>query len=261
MAWTKSLKKTSGKVSTAVKKRYGIGKGRGGFKFTQVAKDLEMIKSRLNVEKNYTQNSAEGLLVGQVNGNVFGGTYAADLGNTFIPQGTGQGQRVGLGCKATGLAVHMNFKGMSSVTNARKLRVEIVRANTDLISASALLNEMYEPNPLTGLIDYYSQRRYQSGSQKQFKVLAKKTFVTKDTFGGFGTGVCHGIVPVKLNDLMRFQADGDTQPNDLRYYMFVFCDYGNISSGTAATDPGVLIRTTQTGVEFNWVSRLWYVDN
>ena len=35
------------------KRRYGIGKGKGGFKFAKLAADLEMVKSRLNVEKKH----------------------------------------------------------------------------------------------------------------------------------------------------------------------------------------------------------------
>ena len=47
-------KKTFG--SKGITGRYGIGKGKGGLNITTIARDLQMVKERLNVEKKTIQS-------------------------------------------------------------------------------------------------------------------------------------------------------------------------------------------------------------
>ena len=94
MAYTRKIKKAVGKVSTAAKKRYGIGKGRGGFKFTQVAKDLEMIKSRLNAEKKFKDMIDIADSVGQIDGAATGGLALFDV-TPELTQGVQESGRIG----------------------------------------------------------------------------------------------------------------------------------------------------------------------
>lgn len=259
MAWTKKIKKTAGKVTTAAKKRYGIGKGRGGFKFTQVAKDLEMIKSRLNVEKNYTEQVYENFTVGASDINN-PGWYGVDMGTLIsIPQGDGKGQRVGLSCKATGLNVKLNLKGQINASK-RRFKIQIVRVNNDRFSPGDLIAEMYDPNPLTGNVDFFSQRKYQDGNQRTFQVL-RTHYGTIYPKVDYSTGFADVNLGVKLNDKLRFNSDIDVNPNDTRYMMLIFLDYGNRNPTTPATDLGLLEQGAFTGVFGNWYARLWYVDN
>ena len=169
MAYTKKFKKAVGKVSTAAKKRYGIGKGRGGFKFSQVAKDLEMIKSRLNVEKKFVDRADFEDSVGQVDHNALG--YAVFDVSPIIAQGVGESYRVGNSIKATGMVLNFACRGQINA-HKRKLKIMLIRSRTsDFLSTGTgpIIEDLFNPNPLTGLIDYYSERNYAGKSELEVR--------------------------------------------------------------------------------------------
>lgn len=233
MAWTKKIKKTAGKISTAAKKRYGIGKGRGGFKFTQVAKDLEMIKSRLNVEKKFLDILDIEDSVGQVDGNGHGYAYM-DL-TPVITQGVQESGRVGNSIRATGMVINVAARGQINA-HKRKLKFVLVRSKENSISAN--LTDVWDVNPLTGLVDYYSERNY-SGMKGPNQILATK-YLTVTPHNDSSTGYACTKFAIKLNDIIRWDTNAATSPQDFNYSLMVFSDFGNKSLSTASTNPGVL---------------------
>lgn len=252
MGFTKFRKK----ASTATKKRYGIGKGRGGFKFTQVAKDLEMIKSRLNVEKKFVdQDLYNDQTVGQSN-DESPGDWHVDL-TPLVAQGVGESNRIGNSIKATGMVVRMNFRGQ---TNAGK-RVAKICIIRSLNEDSSPVADLWDPNPLTGFIDFHSPRNYASmrGKSSSHTVIATK--YVKIASGNDEDPVASLMLPVKLNDVIRYGSNSDNTPEDFRYHMVVFLDYGNKALSGTTSNLGCVIPTAASGVVFNQQVRLWYVDN
>ena len=111
MALGKAIKKTYMKAKKkaygekGVKGRYirpGFTKGMGN-----LIKDVEMIKSRLNVEKKYNDVDVLTHYVGQCFVNTEG-AYYQDV-TPAISQGVGESQRVGNSLKMTGMTFPLQF--------------------------------------------------------------------------------------------------------------------------------------------------------
>lgn len=258
MAYTKKIKKAVGKVTTAAKKRYGIGKGRGGFKFTQVAKDLEMIKSRLNVEKKFKDTIDIEGSVGQCDG-ALNGFDIFDV-TPDIVQGVQENARVGNSIKATGFVLNVAARGQINA-HKRILKIMLIRSKTSdtMGGAGGIVDDLFNANPLNGLVDFYSERNY-SGMKGSHKILATK-YVKVAPHNDSSTGFAAAKMAVKLNDIIRFNANADTRPQDFSYHILVMSDFGNKSLTTPSTNPGVLEQGSGTGVALRMSSRLWYVDN
>lgn len=64
---------------------------------------------------------------------------------------------------------------------------------------------------------------------------------------------------VKLQDIMRFNTDGDSSPDGLKYFLIFQSDCGNISAVTSTLD--VPITTVFSGTELRVAQRSWWVDN
>lgn len=257
MAFYRRFKKTTGKMSTAAKKRYGIGKGRGGFKFSQVARDLEMLKSRLNVEKKYLdQDVVQEVSIGQSN-DEFAGYHHQDI-TPIMSQGTGESARIGNSIKTTGMVVRMGLRQQANA-GKRIAKVCVVRSLADDTNPA---NDLWDPNPLTNFVDFHSPRNYTGsrGKDTTHKIIATKYVKLADTGGG-DDGVANMKLAIKLNDIIRYTADTSTTPEDFRYHLFVFLDYGNLHSTNHTSNNGCLITSPSTGAIIQHQVRVWYVDN
>ena len=134
--YMKAKKKAYG--SKGVKGRYirpGFTKGMGN-----LIKDVEMIKSRLNVEKKYNDVDVLTHSVGQVFV-ATDGAYNQDV-TPIISQGVGENQRVGNSLKLTGMTFPIQFSQQTNCLGDRKVRVTLLRArtadmNVDAVSSGA----------------------------------------------------------------------------------------------------------------------------
>ena len=146
-AYMKAKKKAYG--SKGVKGRYvrpGFTKGMGN-----LIKDVEMIKSRLNVEKKHKDRDVVTYEVGQVSANT-DGVFFADV-TPNISQGTDSDERIGNSLKLTGMTLPMSFVGQSLCLGDRKFRVSLLKvmaADND-VTALETVNQVWDPNPLNGM--------------------------------------------------------------------------------------------------------------
>lgn len=256
MAYTRKIKKAVGKVSTAAKKRYGIGKGRGGFKFTQVAKDLEMIKSRLNAEKKFKDMIDISDSVGQIDGVATGGLALFDV-TPELTQGVQESGRIGNSIRATGFVLNVAARGQINA-HKRILKIMLIRSRSS-DSIGNIENDLFDPNPLTGLRDFYSERNY-SGSKGPHQIIATK-YVKVQPNNDSSTGFACAKMAVKLNDIIRWDTNAATRPQDFQYHIMVMCDHGNKNLTIPTSNPGVLEQGAGTGVALRMAARVWYVDN
>lgn len=275
MGWKSTGRKVEKKVfgSGGAKRRYGIGKGKGGIKIDAIAKDLMMIKSRLNVEKK-EKKSAEILnaTVGQVynDGN---GYWEQDITPVML-QGTSADERVGNSLKMTGCNLNFQLTGQLDCLTGRKLKIGLYRVKNSALAqnqrSAGIVTDVFDSNPLTGLFDVNATRGYRSGKTDGITCVREKTvYLPKLQFLAGTTNYADQEserayktfgFPVKLNDLFRYEANDDDLPNGFRYVIVVRADCGN-SGPTASNIQHLPMVAPNSGVRLRMGQQWWYVDN
>lgn len=269
MGWKGTARKVERKIfgKGGAKRRYGIGKGKGGFKIAKLAADLEMVKNRLNVEKKYKDTDVTSSAIGQVNANV-DGVLSLDVTPT-ISQGVGRDARVGNSLKLTGMTFPMSFTQQIACMGDRKVRVSLIRVRSadNGVTATEALQSLYDINPLNGLRDYNAPRAYRNSKTDGITVLRTKTYHVKGPdVGTPGNNVDTERNPlttrfsVKLQDILRYAGGGDTSPDGIRYFLIFQCNAGNLNTSVGSTTD-VPIQNVATGLVLRLTRRDWWVDN
>lgn len=268
MSILKTVKKYAKKATKATGKRYGISYGRRGLRMSKsslsrIDRDVQMIKSRLNVEKKFHDSSITTASVGQSDGSATGGGfYALDI-TPQMSQGVGETQRVGNSLKLTGYHQKLQFAGQANCYSDRRMKIMLVRTQSN-DTASVILDDLFDPNPLTGYRDYHSNRNYSNNNRAhkilmtKYKTIKASTAVTTNTTWPM-IGDC--ALTMKMAELLRFEGNATNSPKDVRYFMYILMDTGNRHPSTITTNNGVLINNIQTGLELQTHYRWWYVDN
>jgi hypothetical protein len=160
----------------------------------------------------------------------------------------------------------MSFIGQQYCRSARKIVVSLFRVsdNNNNTSAGDLINTYWDVNPLNNLRDTGAPRNYRHSKHDGVTLLRQKTYMLKPTQQNIGpdlTEQSHFTAKfnVKLQDVLRYAANGDSTPDGSRYFMVFQCDAGNLSTTTSTLD--VPITTGNTGVALRLSQRSWYVDN
>lgn len=242
---------------------------RAGVKsLTNLAKDIKMIQSRLNVEKKFKNFDLQTGRVGQVNGNV-AGFNCLDV-TPSIEAGVANAQRIGDSLKFTGASFPIQFSSLTNTKNARKLRVMMFKVlnPNDNVTNEELVNDYFDANPLTNIRDFQSPRAYRTGKQDGIKLIRSQTYYLKSPPEGhdseaidFGEQSVTSIkFNVKLNDVIRYGNSGFNLPDGTQYFIAIFCDAGNASNTTTST-LDVPVKVTNSGVDIRMSARWWYVDN
>lgn len=268
--WKKAAKKVEKKVfgSKGFKGRYGIGKGKGGLKILQIAKDLEMVKSRLNVEKHHIDSDVFTGSVAQVDGNNDGALFLSLTPQ--ITQGVGEAQRVGNSIKVTGLTMPIQINGAVNTLSARKLRVSILRITSgdNGVSPQEAFEKVWDVNPLSAVRDYHCNRNYRTSKQDGISVIYSKSFYLKPpSLDNGASGADQAEVSqlsfrvnLKMNDTIRYLNNAAIDPDGMRYYLVIQSDLGNRNVSVLSTRD-VPVKTVDSGVGVRIHTRFWYVDN
>lgn len=247
-----------------IKGRYGIGKGRGGFKFAKLAADLEMVKSRLNVEKKEVRSDVITTDIGQVFANSEG-AYVADL-TQAISQGIGETQRIGNSLKVTGMSMPIQLTQQQFGYQGHKVKMTLLRVRSADNGTSAVeaLNKVWETNPLTGVRDYNAPRAYRNSKTDGISVIRTMTcYVPARQTNSTGANLRSTKTlqfNVKLNDVWRYTENSDTVPSGLKYYLVFQVDTGNADLSSASTRD-VPVPDSQSGLTLRLAQRTWFVDN
>jgi hypothetical protein len=233
MAYKKTARQIEKKVfgTGGFKRRYGIGKGKGGIKLATIAKDLEMVKNRLNAEKKEKREvEITSGLAGQVF-NDLNGYWFQDI-TPILGQGTGADERIGNSLKMTGCNLNFQFMGQTNTLTGRKLKIGLYRVRNPSLGpsdASAdITTDVFDANPLTGLFDYNAAKAYRNSKNDGIACIREKTiYLPKvEVLNRGGTDTANQDIekayktmnfPVKLNDLIRYEQDNDNLPNGFRY--------------------------------------------
>jgi hypothetical protein len=273
MAYKKTARQIEKKVfgTGGFKRRYGIGKGKGGIKLSTIAKDLEMVKNRLNAEKKEKREvEITSASVGQVYTDL-NGYWFQDITPT-LGQGTGADERIGNSLKMTGCNLNFQFIGQQNCWQGRKLKIGLYKVRDPSLGpndASAdITQDVFDANPLTGLFDYDAARAYRNSKNDGIACIREKTVYLPKIEAKRGDDIDLDFerayktlnFPVKLNDLLRYEQDNDNLPNGFRYVILIRADCGN--SGPANSNiQNLPVATHSTGVQVRMGQRWWYVDN
>ncbi len=270
MGWKGTARKVERKVfgKGGAKRRYGIGKGKGGFKLAKLAADLEMVKSRLNVEKKQIERDVTTNSVAQAYAETGDGLLAIDV-TPSMAQGTGEAQRVGNSVKITGMSFPMSFSQQINCMGDRKVRVSLLRVR-DLDASNDAYESaraVWDTNPLTGLTDFNSMRAYRNSKNDGISVIRSQVYTVKgpDVIQGTGSidqerNVKSCRFNVKLQDILRFAQDSDSNNEGIRYYLIFQCNAGNSHPSLDSTKD-IPVTYRATGLALRLCQRIWYVDN
>lgn len=259
----KTAKKYTKKATKAAGKRYGISYGRRGLRMgkgslDKVVKDVQMIKSRLNVEKKWVQGDVSNGTVGQAE-NAFAGYYISTL-TPLVPLGNGENERNGGSIKMTGLTIQLQMLAQQNRWSSARLKACIVSSTES--SPVNVINDLWDPNPLTGFVDYYSNFNY--SNQKRAHKVERTVYCylgRSETLSNSNAVKATKALRInhKFDTITRFEGN-DNFPKDMNYFLIIFCDSGNkgpITSGNT----GVMQNGDNTGIEIQEYFRWWFVDN
>lgn len=272
MGFGKSVKKTYMK---AKKKAYGergvtgryyrVGAVKG---LQNLAKDVEMIKSRLNVEKKYKDADVATTSVGQVVGNSDGLVWY-DV-TPDITQGIDSDERIGNSLKLTGLTFPIQFSQQVSCFGARKVRVSLLRVTSadNGVDGNDATGDYWDKNPISLCRDYNAPKAYRNQKTDGIKCVRTMTvFVPAPITDNATAGTVDNTevnsksvrMSVKLEDIFRYNDSSATKPDGIRYFLVFQCDSGNRSSSNSTLD--VPVTTNSSGLVMRLAQRSWWVDN
>jgi hypothetical protein len=268
MAIGKWAKKKSAQATKAVGKRYGVSYGRRGVRFSKnsmskIAKDVMMIKASLNVEKKYI-DSTETVSgsVGQVNVNADG--FGAYQLTPDIPQGVQEAQRVGNSIKATGLVLKLNMIKQINAQGTRRVKMYVVRTTDPGLTGADIHNRILDVNRMSGLRDFHSNLDYTQFKDGRLRILAQKNVFfpqDSDPSGPTSERQTRAVtLPVKLNEVLRYQGNADLKPENIRHWVILVADNGNKGS-TNSSLVDITVWQDRSAIDFKMASRMWYVDN
>lgn len=273
----KKIARFAKKTTKRIGKRYGTSVGRRGIRVTKggvrkvssdsarigkLAAQMAVVMDKLNSEKKSKELLVQQGFIGQTNANL-AGYFISDLTPTWT-QGITETTRIGNSLKLTGMHMNIQFQGMIDCYSNRVVKMQLIKT-TDMVSSfTAIIQDMYDVNPLTGLHDFHSNYDY-SDNKRVHKVLrTKRIFLKSPTT--FDTNSRSKITKqmtfgLKMAEVLRFENDAATVPNDYRLFVVFFLDTGNSSPSAASTNAGNMNPAASSGVETQYHTKFWYVDN
>lgn len=269
-------KKYTPKKKTSRFTRYAR-KGKKVLKTTaQVAADVAKLSAavaymgtRLNVEKKYKDRDIITGNFAQVN-NDANGIYMIDV-TPSIAQGIDSDERIGNSLKLTGMSFPIQFSGNAETFSSRKIKVMLFKVTSadNGVNLTEAINDYYDVNPVTGILDMNSPRAYRKHTHDGIKLIRSKVYdlpapehalySSDDLIDNRETSSFMAKFNVKIEDILRYNASGDTTPDGCRYYMYFLADKGNVGNTTSTLD--VPVTSVATGVKFTLAQRAWWVDN
>ena len=236
--------------------------------YSKVLKEINDIQSRLNVEKKHKDVDVVTSTVGQANQDSDGYTLV-DV-TPVISQGTHGDARVGNSLKLTGMTLPMSFAQQEKCLGDRKIRCTLLKvmAADNGVSGDEAVQNVWDTNPLTGLRDFNCPRAYRSRKTDGISIIRSQVILvkgpqfpykTEDRLTNREMQVKNFRMSVKRNDILRFDSNGDTTPDGVKYYLVFQCNAGNRSGTASGLD--IPITDDSTGVQLRVSQRNWWVDN
>jgi hypothetical protein len=252
----KGAKKAWSAIKTATGNRYGRGRKQIISKgLPQMAKDINNLKALINVEKKYidaTYNQS----FGQVFNN-FAGTTILDI-TPVISQNVNYNGRTGQSVKLTGATIHMQLWQQTAGQNQCKIKFEIYYVKGTPEPTGTHFTQLYDPNPLLGIVDYNSDRQPNFYSEYK-KIATKYCNFPAEQFAAQTNQSKNMKIHLKLNHHLRYDKNAIDLKNG-QILIVAFAENGN-NDPTNVSTLGVPTKAAATGYNWNMFTRFYYVDN
>lgn len=260
MALKKVVRKAAKYAGKQVKKRYV---GKRGFRLSQIAKDVMILKSLVNVEKKFIESNVVRFTdapLGQVTSLNSTGMYAKDI--TPLPtQGIGQNQRTGNEWKIVSLCLKGQVRQQGNNITEMKVKIYIVRSigpTVDVNGAIIQGAQFLSVNPISQVIDYNSTRNVDFFKNYRVMKVIHITLPADQTSDTKGYKDFQYIT--KLSHHVKMSQDSNTQIANGQIMLIAVADSGN-TSATASNLSYIPVATATSGANLSFYTKAYYVDN
>lgn len=219
------LQKTYRKVRNMAKKRYSNR--------SNIAKDVAMLKSLVNVEKKRKDFTKTLQIFGQRNGS--NDALHHEQINPVVPQGLTGATRNGNSIKLVSGCLDLQIAQQGNNFNDMKIKLWLVCRpdNAGGYSSDVTANQFLETNPFSTFRDFYSNRDAEYFGE--FRVIKSLTMTLKADTISTGTSYLQKKIPLKFNHHMKYNNDGSTVTTKNAMYLLVTASDGDTSNATGCT--------------------------
>jgi hypothetical protein len=250
MAYKKYAKKGLKKAGRYVKKRYFKGKGYTDPKISTMARDVMRLKQMINAEKQNVETAVTNEYdLAQYNGVSTSGSRVLAGIMPPISQGVGEDNRKGDSLKICSWVLKLQvYNNGNDTLSGVNYKFYVVRQPVNPPSTTSdTMGDFLEPNPFSGVIDYYSNRNYQH--YKDFVVMGViegklKANESQDAGQGSKTNV-HTLAR-KQEFHIRYDK-GTTDVLNNKIYLIAVASDGD--------------RSTQNQIFFKYSAKFYFYDN
>jgi len=215
------------------KKRYMTKKGPN---IKNIYNDVAMLKHLVNIEKkrfDFTlQNSVS---FAQSNTVGVSGQYAISLSPNTMSEGVAQGQRIGQSIKLVSGYLSMQIQQQVNTVNDLKIKWYVVcRPDNSALSSNATsIAQFFEPNPFSGVNDYYSSRDPEYFGA--FRIIRTGIVELKQDQITSGTSIVQKNIPLKLDLHQKYNTDTVSPTVKNNVMLFLVCSGGDVALSSGAT--------------------------
>lgn len=243
------------RVTKKAPKKFNYVKSEGN-----LVKDVNRLKKlvkKVKPEVKYIQPAGGNDLVGQVSVNATG-SNGFFITNT-CGSGVGNGDRVGNETKLIGINCRLQIQQMSASTQPIRCIFEIFKFTDRTSSISQMLPYIYQPDSISGVIDYNSTRN-PSYINEYKRIASRKVYLRADNFSGQAINTCVKMF-VKQNQKLRYSSTTSADAVNYGYALFVRADNGNRDGATASTLTNIPVTATSTGARYYYVFKTYFTDS
>lgn len=233
-----------------------------------LVKSVQFIKSVINSEKKHVESKLwgeEGVALGQVYANSDLGWTLTDI-TPQISQGVESSRRTGDSVKLCSFRLRLQFLQQKNLQIRQKIRVLFIRVKGSPVDATTptsvpnVMKRIFEPNPVTGLTDYFAVRNPDFYSE--FQVIGSKSvYLGSENFSSINApNQANCIMNVKMNHHVRWDQASEDLANG-QYLLLMLADTGNNHPTTGSGIPNIANTQPLTGCLVTGFSQYYYYDN
>jgi len=247
MAYVKKAKRVARRVARGVykgaKRRYVT---KGGANIKNILSDVKLLKSLVNIEKKRVDVTQSLFSIGQFNGVSNSGGTCLNI-TPIIAQGITGSTRNGNSIKLISGCLDLNILQMASAINQMKIRYQIyVRPdNTINMNGATAYGNIYEPNPFSTVIDFYSARDPEHF--QAFKLVKSGVITLSQDQITSGQANTQLRIPLKFNHHLKYNTNSSTDTTKNQFYIAFTCSSGDVA--------------LSTGAQFQYNMRWYFTDN
>lgn len=229
-------------------------------KTRNLVKDVSMLKKMVKKSKPEVkyldpQLAPNSYSFGQVMVNASGAV--AFFLPTALSAGSAQGQRNGEVVTNIGLQIRAQIRQQSSNTKPGTVILEVFKTSDILGTVSDYIPLIYDPDTISGVIDYNSSRVAQN-KKEYTRIFSRTLRFPADTYSGV-IQLKDMKALIKRRDRLNYLGSGSTESNNCRYVCILRASVGNYGGA-----PSTITTIAEAGASTGWVcniaTKMYFTD-